>query len=72
MSTPLRLAAVLSLALSGCVAVKPYERERLASPEMESPFAPVDLAAHRDKVVQTRTAGGLPGGVVGGGCGCTQ
>jgi hypothetical protein len=59
--------------MSGCVAVKPYQRENLAAPAMESPFAD-DRAGgeYKDKVTQTRTGGGLPGGAPGGGCGCTQ
>lgn len=66
-------AAVLVIALAGCVTVRPHERERLASPAMQSPFVD-DRAAgeHGDKVTQAKTGGGLPGGAPGGGCGCTQ
>jgi hypothetical protein len=57
----------------GCAAVKPYQREKLASPCMQSPFAPSALEAeYQDKLIQTRTAGGLPGDAPGGGCGCVQ
>jgi hypothetical protein len=57
----------------GCAAVKPYEKGKLASPCMHSPFAPSALEAeYQDKLMQTRTAGGLPGDAPGGGCGCVQ
>ena len=71
---PLRpLAWAMGLLACGCAAVKPYEREKLASPCMQSPFAPSDLEAeYQDKLMQTRTAGGLPGDAPGGGCGCVQ
>lgn len=63
----------LCLALTGCAAVKPWQREKLASPCMRSPFAKTALAAeYEDKVIQTTTAGGLPGNAPGGGCGCVQ
>jgi hypothetical protein len=70
-----RLALGLSAGLwaCGCAAVKPYEREKLSSPCMRSPFAPTALEAeYQDKLTQTRTAGGLPGDAPGGGCGCVQ
>jgi hypothetical protein len=61
------------LALSGCAAVKPWEREKLASPCMRNPFGKSPLAgAYEDKLIQTKTAGGLPGDAPGGGCGCVQ
>jgi hypothetical protein len=66
------LVGALALALPGCAVVKPHQREHLAARSMESPFAQPGVADHRDKVVQTRTGGGLPGATVGGGCGCTQ
>lgn len=62
-----------ALLVSGCAAVKPYEREKLASPCMQSPFSSSALEAeYQDKLIQTRTAGGLPGDAPGGGCGCVQ
>jgi len=68
-----RLCALAGLMACGCAAVKPYEREKLASPCMRSPFAPTALEAeYQDKLMQTRTAGGLPGDAPGGGCGCVQ
>jgi hypothetical protein len=60
------------VALAGCAVVKPHQRERLAARSMEQPFNRPGVGDYRDKVVQTRTAGGLPGAAVGGGCGCTQ
>jgi Domain of unknown function (DUF4266) len=62
-----------ALLLSGCAAVKPYEREALSSPCMRSPFSSSALEAeYQDKLIQTRAAGGLPGDAPGGGCGCVQ
>jgi hypothetical protein len=63
----------LALALCGCVTVRAHERERLASRAMVLPFDDGRAAGeHIDKVVQSKTAAGLPGGAPGGGCGCTQ
>ena len=68
-----RLCLGMALLLSGCAAVKPYEREALSSPCMRSPFSSSALEAeYQDKLIQTRTAGGLPGDAPGGGCGCVQ
>ncbi len=68
-----RLSLAAALTACGCAPVKPYEREKLASPCMQSPFAKTALEAeYQDKLVQTRTAGGLPGDAPGGGCGCVQ
>jgi len=40
---------------------------------MADPFAETELATqYRSKVVESKTAGGLPGTAPGGGCGCTQ
>jgi hypothetical protein len=67
------LALILGLLLTGCAAVKPWDREKLASPCMQSPFAKTALEAeYQDKLVQTATGGGLPGDAPGGGCGCVQ
>lgn len=74
----LRLGVITALAMSavltaGCVAVKPYQREALAAPCMQSPFGQEGGdTEYRDKVVQSKTGGGLPGDAPGGGCGCTQ
>lgn len=63
----------LGLLCQGCAAVKPWEKEKLASPCMQSPFAKTALEAeYQDKLVQTTTGGGLPGDAPGGGCGCVQ
>jgi hypothetical protein len=63
----------LGLLWQGCAAVKPWEKEKLASPCMQSPFAKTALEAeYQDKLVQTTTGGGLPGDAPGGGCGCVQ
>ena len=61
------------LGLAGCVCVHVWERQRLASWVMVDPFAETELGAqYRSKVVESKTAGGLPGTAPGGGCGCTQ
>jgi hypothetical protein len=71
LALPALLAA--SILLGGCAAVKPWDREKLASPCMQNPFAKSALAgAYEDKLTQTKTAGGLPGDAPGGGCGCVQ
>jgi len=63
----------LGFLCQGCASVKPWEKEKLASPCMQSPFAKTALEAeYQDKLVQTTTAGGLPGDAPGGGCGCVQ
>jgi len=69
-------AAVLAgcvLLLSGCGSiepwVKPYERERLASPIMQ--FSRDPLAdKHREHVREVREGARGATGVQGGGCGC--
>jgi hypothetical protein len=65
---------IFSLALcAACAPVRPWQREKLASPAMSLEVGEEGLAgAHRNRVVESRTAGGLPGGAPGGGCGCTQ
>jgi hypothetical protein len=63
---------VCALVVGACAPVKPHQRARLASRAMVPPFSRAGLGDHDDKVVQTRTGGGLPGAAVGGGCGCTQ
>ena len=67
------LSGCVVLACTSCTTIKPYQRERLASPTMESPFSD-DRAAgpEKDRVVESKTGGGLGGAAVGGGCGCTQ
>lgn len=67
--------AVLSLAglavggLTGCAKVKPYERGRLAKPDMVWDGDPHLLAGQRHATdYREGSAGGFGGG--GGGCGC--
>ena len=67
------MAVFFVLLAAGCVAVKPYQREHLAAPAMASPFGDERSGGeYHDKVVQSRSGGGLPGDAPGGGCGCTQ
>ena len=65
------LAGALALALNGCAAVKPFEREKLADPIMNpnDSFAKQTL---EQKLFSTRE-GSMGGGTgVGGGCGCSK
>ena len=65
------IAAVF--AISACATVKPHEREKLASPAMETGFADSgDGGEQRAKVTESKTGAGLPGDAPGGGCGCTN
>jgi hypothetical protein len=67
------LAAAALAASAACAPVRPYEREKLASPAMSLAVGEEGLAgAYRRRVLESRTAGGLPGDAPGGGCGCTQ
>jgi len=72
------LAAASALALcalpaTGCVQVKPWQHELLASPAMNPALLDTELSAtYRAKAMESKTAGGLPGTAPGGGCGCTQ
>ena len=60
--------------LLGCARVRPWQRERLASPAMQAAVGATNTVdgGYRAKVVESKTAGGLPGTTPGGGCGCTQ
>jgi hypothetical protein len=63
------LSLLALLALPGCRAVKPWEREVLARPDMA--WQPDALEAARRSHVQFSKEGSLPGGGAGGGgCGC--
>lgn len=66
----LRLAPlVLVLALGGCATVRPWERERLAQPDMALSSSPELLSAEGHATeVREGAMGGLGG--AGGGCGC--
>lgn len=55
-------------ALSGCVAVKPYQRELLAQPGMSLAVTP-DAEAEQH-MLQSREASAGGYGASGGGCGC--
>ena len=63
------LLAGLLGAGSGCTAVKPWEREVLARPEMA--WEPDPLEAKREAHIHYSKEASLPGGGGGGGgCGC--
>jgi hypothetical protein len=67
-----RLVLVLSLAVAGCATVKPWQRERLAAPQMQ--FDPAPNASEQEQTILEITegatfSGGGPGGA-GAGCGC--
>jgi hypothetical protein len=67
------ISSALLLFLGGCAVVKPWQRERLASPEMNVRFGEQGFAGeYRAKVLESKSGGGLPGDAPGGGCGCTQ
>ena len=65
------VGAIIAFLLSGCAAVKSYEREKLADPIMErqSQFGKQTL---EQKFFSTRegSLGGAAG--IGGGCGCAK
>ncbi|MDH4051186.1 MAG: DUF4266 domain-containing protein [Rubrivivax sp.] len=73
MKPPVALIALAALALlSGCAVepwVKPYERGRLADPEMQLAGRPL-MDKHREHVHVVREAARGATGVQGGGCGC--
>ncbi len=63
------LLAVSLLAASGCAAVKPWERDVLARPDMA--WEPDALEAKRNSHIRYSKEASLPGGGAGGGgCGC--
>jgi hypothetical protein len=67
------LVLLAVVAAASCAAVKPWQREQLASRAMRPPFADPNLeGVYRTKVVESTTAGSLPGNAPGGGCGCSQ
>lgn len=73
MKAPVRLltlfAAVISVATGACATVAPYERERLARPDMEL-GRNADAKAGEEHATAYRegSSGGM--GSSGGGCGC--
>ncbi len=63
------VAAALCVAATGCVTVRPEQREVLADPAMTF-GAGGDAEAHEDHVLSNRE-GSIGGGAsTGGGCGC--
>lgn len=66
---PLRVSLVLCLLLAGCATVAPYERERLASRDMQLERSP-DLRAGKLHATAYREGSSGAEGASGGGCGC--
>ena len=66
------LASMMSLGLSGCVRVQPYEREYLADPLMQLEEYAEDSAyeLHIPRALTQGTTG--QAGAGGSGCGCEQ
>ena len=60
---------VATLALSGCAAVQPWERDVLARPEMSLDANALD-AAIDDHIYFSKEASSGGRGFGGGGCGC--
>jgi hypothetical protein len=61
--------AALLLTATGCTAVKPWERDVLARPDMA--WEPDALEARRSSHIHYSKEASLPGGGAGGGgCGC--
>ena len=63
------LLCLIMLALAGCTAVQPWERDVLARPEMSLDNAPLD-AALDDHIYFSKEASSGGRGFGGGGCGC--
>ena len=61
--------ACSALLLSGCAAVKPWDRDLLAQKKMQLVPAPVDNALDEHVYFSKEAASGGQG-VGGGGCGC--
>lgn len=66
---PRALLLVVGLGVSGCVTVSPYERGRLAQPDMALD-RPAELVAGQDHADEYREASVGGWGGAGGGCGC--
>lgn len=63
------MLCLLGAILGGCATVLPYERERLAQPDMQLASSPeLSLAEGHATEVREGAAGGMGG--AGGGCGC--
>ena len=65
----LSTALALALLLGGCATVAPYERERLASRDMELDRN-VDLVSGQQHATAYREGSSGAEGASGGGCGC--
>ena len=65
------LLCLITISVSSCIAVKPWEREQLADPIMEpkSQFAKQKLD---EKFFSSREGSMGGGGGIGGGCGCAK
>ncbi len=63
------LVLVIALVTAGCATIQPWERERLARPDMALASSPelMNAEGHATEV-REGAIGGLGGG--GGGCGC--
>ena len=61
------LVATLSVALSGCVAVKPWERDLHAREDMQSSSVDASIDEH---IYFSKEASSGGRGFGGGGCGC--
>jgi hypothetical protein len=63
------VAIALSLLAGGCATILPFERERLAQPDMQLASSPeLSLAEGHATEVREGAVGGMGG--AGGGCGC--
>jgi hypothetical protein len=63
------LGLVVGLGVSGCVTVKPYEREYLALPEMNPASDALEESFYSH--IESAREGAFGGhGAAGGGCGC--
>ncbi len=70
-SRPVRACwlVVLLLLATGCVRVRPYQRETLAQPIMQAPPWPA-LEPLDEHLFEVREGTGGATGAAGGGCGC--
>jgi hypothetical protein len=67
--TSVLVAFATAIAVSGCVTVKPHERQHLALPEMDPATDALEETFHSH--VESAREGGFGGhGASGGGCGC--
>ena len=68
----MRKLALLLLLASGCVRVRPWQRETLASPAMQQTLDPFDeqQEASLREIIEGATFGGAGPGGSAAGCGC--